>query len=181
MTIVLPAVYLLVGGLLQVGRPTTSSLWRALGDSIGVLAMVGSIAMTAMYVVGVPFALQVERRLAARGAVRWLVYGVVGAVGGAAIGTYFAGPSAGVLIFVPFGLIAALGGAAGVAWARRRPTRVVRRLGPGATSGLVVVTLVAWLASGAVLFPLVVASVAGALALTLCLLTDRSGPTVAGR
>ncbi len=179
-TILLPGVYLMVGALLQVGRSGTSSLGRAVADSLGVLAMVGSIAMTAMYALGVPIALQAERRLAARGAVRWLTYGVVGAVGSAAIGAFFAGATAGVLIFVPFGLIAALGGAAGVAWSRRRSARVVRRVGPGATSGLVVVALLAWLVGGAVLVPLVVASVAGAVVLTLCLLTERDGPTGAG-
>lgn len=177
-TVLVPAVYLGPSALLQAGRSGPGSLADMWTDSLVFLALVGAIAMSAIYLVGVPFALQIERRLAGRAAARWLAYVLAGAISAAAVGTFFAGPTAGVLVFAMFGLVAALGGAGGVAWARRRPPRVVRRAGPGATGALVVVTLVAWLMTGAVLVPLLVASAAGALTLILCLLTERNTSTV---
>lgn len=173
-TVLLPTVYVTAGMLLPFGRSSASAPQGMLSDNAVLLALVGAIAMTAIYVVGVPLALQVEKRLAGRNGARWLAYTLAGGSSAAAVGTFFAGPTAGLLIFVLFGLVAALGGAGGVAWARRRPGRLVRRAGPGATGGLVAVSFVAWLATGAVLIPLLVASVAGALSLTLCLLIERT-------
>ena len=176
-TVLVPTLYLGAGVLLQLGRSGPGSPAGMWADSFMLLALVGSIAMTAIYVAGVPLALQVERRLAPRGAVRWLVYGIAGAAVSAAVGVFFAGPTAGVWMFVLFGLIGSLGGAGGVAWARRRSLRVVRGVGPGATGGLIVFTLVVWLATGAVLVPLLVASVAGTVTLALCLLLGRASPS----
>lgn len=131
------------------------------------LAIVASIAMTAVHLLGVPLALLLERRLRGRPRARWSVYGSAGAVVGAAVGGLLFGSSPGALAMVGYGLVSALGGAAGVGWARRRPVVRNRRLGYRTTTAASALALVAWLVSGAVVVPLLTGAVAAAGALLM--------------
>lgn len=147
------------------------SLSAALVETAGFAAIVGSFAMTGVYLVGVPVALLVEQRIH-RPRIRLLAYAIVGFAVGAVVGALMVRNVPGAALVGGFGLVAAVAGglAAGVCRrSERLPLRAVGRVGTGL---LTLAALGAWAATGWVLIPMATAFVAGVVVLGVVLAVD---------